>query len=198
LGPLRALAQRDPRIGQARVVNIFSVIQRQPLRRPSNERVNPESWFQRRPHRNLRETRPEQPSCVPGMLYNNSATNHLVVSRLPETSISPNFQARMEFTAAPILACLVFMARLSTAATLASVISPSQWQALNTTVSGRLHADGTPFARACFQVAEGLSGGPDAAACAAIQAQYTAEDFREQAYGSYMNVGTFAAHCSVK
>jgi len=89
------------------------------------------------------------------------------------------------------------MARLSSAAAVASVISPSQWQALNATVSGRLHADGTPFARACFQVAEGLSGGPDAAACAAIQAQYTAADFREQAYGSYMNVSTSAAYFSV-
>ena len=90
--------------------------------------------------------------------------------------------------------CLVFMARLSSAATLASAISSSQWQALNTTVSGRLHADGVPFARACFQAADGLSGSPDAAACAAIQAHYTASDFREQAYGSYMNVSISAAY----
>lgn len=100
-----------------------------------------------------------------------------------------NLQPRLEFSATPILMCLVFMARLSGAATLASLISSSQWHALNTTVSGRLHADGTPFARACFQSADGLSGGPDTAACAAVQAQYTVEDFREQAYGSYMNVG---------
>jgi len=81
------------------------------------------------------------------------------------------------------------MARLSNAATPISAISTSQWLALNTTVNGRLHADGTPFARACFQAAEGLSGGADTAACAAIQAQYTAAEFREQAYGSYTNVG---------
>lgn len=96
-----------------------------------------------------------------------------------------------------MLVCLVFMARLSGATTLASDISSSQWQALNTTVSGKLHADGVPFARACFQAADGLSGGPDAAACAAVQAQYTAADFREQAYGSYMNVSIFAAYFPV-
>lgn len=89
------------------------------------------------------------------------------------------------------------MARLSSATTLASNISPTQWQALNTTVSGRLHADGAPFARACFQAADGLSGSADAAACAAVRAQYTAADFREQAYGSYMNVSIFAAYHSV-
>lgn len=105
-----------------------------------------------------------------------------------------NLQARLEFPATPILMCLVFMARLSGAAALASHITSSQWHALNTTVSGRLHADGAPFARACFQAADGLSGGPDAAACAAVQAQYTSVDFREQAYGSYMNVGIFAAY----
>jgi len=108
-----------------------------------------------------------------------------------------SLQARLEFPATPILMCLVLMARLSSAAKLASLIDSSQWQALNTTVSGRLHADGTPFARACFQAADGLSGGLDAAACAAVQAQYTSADFREQAYGSYMNVGTFATYCSV-
>ena len=96
-----------------------------------------------------------------------------------------------------MLVCLAFMARLSGATTLASDISSSQWQALNTTVSGRLHADGAPYARACFQAADGLSGGADAAACAAVQAQYTAPEFREQAYGSYMSVSIFAAYYSV-
>ena len=108
-----------------------------------------------------------------------------------------NLQARLEFTAAPIFICLALMAGLSSAATPASFIDSSQWQALNTTVSGRLHADGAPFARACFQAADGVSGGPDAAACAAVQAQYTSADFREQAYGSYMNVGVFATYCPV-
>lgn len=106
------------------------------------------------------------------------------------------FQARLGFSATPIFACLLFMARLSSAATPISAINTSQWLALNATVNGRLYADGTPFARACFQTAGGLSGGPDAAACAAIQAQYTAPDVREQAYGSYTNVGILTIYCS--
>lgn len=88
------------------------------------------------------------------------------------------------------------MAKLSSAATPISAISTPQWLALNATVSGRLHADGAPFARACFQAAEDLSGGFDAAACATVQGQYTAADFRQQAYGSYTNVSTFTAYCS--
>jgi hypothetical protein len=98
-------------------------------------------------------------------------------------------------SASPILACLVLIARLSSAAAQASLISSSEWQALNKTVGGRLHADGTPFARACFQAADGLSGGPDATACAAVQAGYNSADFRKQAYGSYMSVGIFALRC---
>jgi hypothetical protein len=89
------------------------------------------------------------------------------------------------------------MARLSIAATPISAINSSQWLELNTTTNGRLHADGVPFARACFEDAEDLSGGYDPATCAAIQAHYTTEEFREQAYGSYMNVGISTAQCAM-
>ena len=52
-------------------------------------------------------------------------------------------------------------------------LRPNDWKALNASVNGRLHDDGAPFARACFQLYNGTSSPIDQAACAKIQAGYT-------------------------
>ena len=86
--------------------------------------------------------------------------------------------------------------------------SKDQWDVLNATVHGRLHAS-SPFARSCFpEASRGVLGHYDAEACSAIVAgnadpgetvytiwQTTLEltptgaAFRVNQPGSYMNVG---------
>ncbi|PVF98323.1 FAD-binding domain-containing protein [Serendipita vermifera] len=69
-----------------------------------------------------------------------------------------------------------------------SAISHSQWTALNSSVSGRLHADGVPYARACFDSYEYegqmTPGGQDPEACASLQAGYLHEKYRLGHFGS--------------
>ena len=71
-----------------------------------------------------------------------------------------------------------------------SDISGVQWASLNASVGGRLHADGAPFARACFdqyEIDEELSG-KNQEACNALQSGYLSEKYRLPHFGSAMTV----------
>jgi hypothetical protein len=74
-----------------------------------------------------------------------------------------------------------------------SAISHNQWAALNASVAGRLHADGTPYAKACFDSyqyeGQAITGGQDPEACAAVQAGYLHEKYRLGYFGSSTSVG---------
>ncbi|QRV98496.1 FAD-binding domain protein [Ceratobasidium sp. AG-Ba] len=63
-------------------------------------------------------------------------------------------------------------------------VPKAEWDALNTTVGGRL-AFGVPLARSCFQQAgtNVTSGGPD---CATVQAKYGLDTFRVTQFGAMM------------
>ncbi|KAJ7617895.1 FAD-binding domain-containing protein [Roridomyces roridus] len=80
---------------------------------------------------------------------------------------------------------------LALAAPLSSYAAPSitqsVWSQLNSTVGGRLHA-GIPFARSCFaHVTSGVGGTQDAAACAAVQANYVNHTLLQDSLGGYIN-----------
>ncbi|KAF8598983.1 FAD-binding domain-containing protein [Ceratobasidium sp. AG-I] len=84
-----------------------------------------------------------------------------------------------------MISLLVYFALLgSTAATSPHAVPKAEWDALNSTVGGRL-TRGVPFARACFENvgANVTSGGPD---CASVQANYGSGDFRAGLYGATM------------
>ena len=75
-------------------------------------------------------------------------------------------------------------------ATTASASSASLFSALgalNATVGGRLKK-ATPFEAPCFSTVEGKQVQVDAAACAAIQGNYTDPTFRVTHFGAYMLV----------
>ncbi|KAJ7240440.1 FAD-binding domain-containing protein [Mycena rebaudengoi] len=64
-------------------------------------------------------------------------------------------------------------------------ITPSQWNALNSSVGGRLHV-GIPVARPCFTLAD-TAGTLDASECTAVRAGYTNNFFLVDKFGAYMN-----------
>jgi hypothetical protein len=71
-----------------------------------------------------------------------------------------------------------------------SAIPSVQWASLNTSVGGRLHADGAPYARACFdqyETDEEVSG-KNQEACNALQSGYLSEKYRLPHFGSAMTV----------
>ncbi|KAF7343780.1 FAD-binding domain-containing protein [Mycena sanguinolenta] len=61
-----------------------------------------------------------------------------------------------------------------------------QWQALNATVGGRLHA-ATPFALPCFSKYNNQSVEVDEGACSTIQANYTNPQYRLTSFSANMN-----------
>jgi FAD binding domain/Berberine and berberine like len=60
------------------------------------------------------------------------------------------------------------------------------WDTLNRTVNGRLHAT-TPFALPCFSNYNGQSNQPNADACAAVQGNYAIASFRTDTFSGYMH-----------
>ncbi|KAJ6593009.1 FAD-binding domain-containing protein [Mycena capillaripes] len=89
------------------------------------------------------------------------------------------------------LVSTVFLVLLFIGTTVSSTaildVSLVQWQALNTTVGGRLHT-ATPFALPCFSEYNNLSVSVDEQACHAIQENYTSPDFRLESFSANMNV----------
>jgi hypothetical protein len=87
-------------------------------------------------------------------------------------------------------------------------IAQDQWVALNASVEGRLHADGAPFSRPCFDSyelqfeGEHKSSGNEAGSeqkapskeCQARQKGYLSEAYRLGHFGSAMNVRLLAVH----
>ena len=71
----------------------------------------------------------------------------------------------------------------------AATPTAAQWAALNQTVSGRLFA-GVPLAQSCYSSYNGTATTPDAAACSAVQSNYTANAYISDHYGGFMNVIT--------
>lgn len=65
-------------------------------------------------------------------------------------------------------------------------VSPSQWNALNNTVNGRLHTT-VPFARPCFQLSP-LSGSFDETACDFVQSNYLHAGHRSDNFAAHMAV----------
>lgn len=63
----------------------------------------------------------------------------------------------------------------------------ADWNALNATVGGRLHAT-LPFELPCFSTFNGQSVAANLSACATIQQNYTQAEFRLQHFGAYMDV----------
>lgn len=79
-----------------------------------------------------------------------------------------------------------------------ATISPGLWSAFNTSVGGRLHADGAPFSQPCFDSYElqfptdneqDLSSQQEE--CAARRSGYLSEEYRVGRFGSAMNVRVF-------
>ncbi|KAJ7646069.1 FAD-binding domain-containing protein [Mycena polygramma] len=66
-------------------------------------------------------------------------------------------------------------------------VPQAQWQALNTSVGGRLRT-ATPFALPCFSKYNGRNVSVDELACTAIQANYTSSNFRLESFSSNMMV----------
>ncbi len=63
----------------------------------------------------------------------------------------------------------------------------ADWNALNATVGGRLHAT-LPFELPCFSTFDGRPVDVDPSACATVQLNYTQAKFRLQHFGAYMDV----------
>lgn len=66
-------------------------------------------------------------------------------------------------------------------------VSPEQWSTFNATVSGRLRADGAPFASACFSQHDFSTNDTISPVCSDAQAGYLSEKYRLPYMGSYMN-----------
>lgn len=75
-------------------------------------------------------------------------------------------------------------------------IPADKWMALNTSVGGRLHADGVPFSRPCFtsyelnfsnETSSDLDGNSQQEECTARQRDYLSEAYRVDTFGSAMN-----------
>ena len=90
----------------------------------------------------------------------------------------------------PAWACLLLAAAHAQLA-LGSIFARDdvQWELalLNITVGGRLHR-ATPWELPCFSEYDGEPVAPDAAACAAVQANYTSPFERVKHFGAYMMV----------
>ena len=83
-------------------------------------------------------------------------------------------------------------ARATTVVDLVDAVSqssslPFAFHFLNVSVGGRLHA-ATPFENACFSILQGQHVNVSAAACAALQANYTNPVYRVDHFGAYMLV----------
>ena len=76
--------------------------------------------------------------------------------------------------------------------TLQSSSLSSAFRALNSTVGGRL-GTAVPFEKACFSIVEGQHVNVSAAACAALQANYTNPLYRVDYFGAYMLVSSIYA-----
>ncbi|KAJ6575616.1 FAD-binding domain-containing protein [Mycena vulgaris] len=63
-------------------------------------------------------------------------------------------------------------------------VSPTQWNALNRTVNGRLHS-AVPFARPCFQLSA-LAGSFDEAACDLVMVNYLNSNIRSDTFSARM------------
>lgn len=68
-----------------------------------------------------------------------------------------------------------------------ALASPPDWNALNTSVGGRLYTT-TPFELPCFSTFDGQPVTADPAACASIQGNYTDGVFRVERFSAYMDV----------
>ncbi|KAF7972996.1 hypothetical protein HWV62_16490 [Athelia sp. TMB] len=68
-----------------------------------------------------------------------------------------------------------------------SSVTPAQWAALNTSVSGRLYL-GYPWVRPCYSFYNGSAQTPDSTACAAVQSVYKNDSIGiAPNFGAYMN-----------
>ncbi|TVY32503.1 FAD-linked oxidoreductase, partial [Lachnellula subtilissima] len=85
----------------------------------------------------------------------------------------------------PLFSGLLFAFSLVTRSQ-AATPTPAQWAALNQTVNGRLFA-GVPLAQSCYSSYNGTATTPDAAACSAVQSNYTANNYISDHYGGFMN-----------
>ena len=78
-------------------------------------------------------------------------------------------------------------------------IAPDVWSALNVTLEGRLHSDGTPYSRPCFDSYElQLQDGNEDVTqqqeeCKARQKGYLSPPYRVEQFGSSMNVRLLSA-----
>ncbi|KAI9656054.1 MAG: hypothetical protein M1821_005115 [Bathelium mastoideum] len=84
-----------------------------------------------------------------------------------------------------VLAAAACVKRGSTSSPLSS-ITGAQWQALNQSVDGRLHA-GYPWARPCYTSYDGNASDPNSLQCSTIQATYTNETVIANYFGGYQN-----------
>ncbi|KAF8165978.1 FAD-binding domain-containing protein [Crassisporium funariophilum] len=84
----------------------------------------------------------------------------------------------------PFSASFLFL-RLFGELSSATAVSSKDWQALNTSVSGRLHT-GVPFSQPCFSVvAGGAKNVPNPAQCGAVQANNADHLFRSENFGAF-------------
>lgn len=65
-------------------------------------------------------------------------------------------------------------------------ITEKQWNALNSSVGGRLHA-GYPFAKPCYGLYNGKSSPPNANQCSSVEEGYDVEAPISSNFGAYMN-----------
>ncbi|KAJ7061692.1 hypothetical protein C8F01DRAFT_1057607 [Mycena amicta] len=80
---------------------------------------------------------------------------------------------------------VVLLAAATVSASAILSVSPSQWNALNASVGGRLHS-ARPFSLPCFSSYNNVSIAADPQACSAIQANYTSPLFRQVEYETCM------------
>ncbi|KAJ3741913.1 hypothetical protein DFH05DRAFT_1503172 [Lentinula detonsa] len=80
-----------------------------------------------------------------------------------------------------------FMALMLDANVTSNLVPSVNWDTLNSSVSGRLFQY-APFARACFEDAEGVVGTYDANACAFAQAHYSDGQYRDTIPSSYQGL----------
>lgn len=85
---------------------------------------------------------------------------------------------------APLLVRIQLVLVLYSMSPAVACLTPN-WNALNASVGGRLHAT-IPFELPCFSTFGGESVVPDPAACAMTQENYTDPVFRVARFGAYM------------
>jgi Tfp pilus assembly protein PilV len=69
----------------------------------------------------------------------------------------------------------------------AATVSSAQWQALNSSVGGRL-GQGTPMTLPCFTEYNGLAVSNEQSACASIEVNGTNPIYRSEIFGAFMQV----------